>query len=101
MPETCEEKTITENNISRNEIPVIMFEFIDTLLKIKKISSVVKVCVSAMSDIYVITENDDIDVNEKIMKIFAQWETNYRIFPELHIINESEQFYIPSGANCI
>ncbi|MBR1942394.1 hypothetical protein IJ843_01510 [bacterium] len=48
-----------------------------------------------------LTQKDDVDISEKIMEQFAMWETSYSIFPELHIINENEKFYIPSGANCI
>ena len=51
-----------------------------------------------MHDIFVVTEFDDIDLSEKILGKFAQWEAAYKIFPELHIINKDEKFYIPSGS---
>lgn len=90
------------DNISRKEIPSIVFEFMDTLLKIKNIGNVIKICfLPEISDIYVVTTSDDLDLNEQIMETFAQWEASYKIFPEVHIINENEEFYIPNGAHCI
>lgn len=89
----------TIDNVSRDEIPAIMYEFYDTLNKIKKIKNVLEVhCSKKISDIFVVTEEDDIDLSEKILNKFAQWEATYHIFPELHIINKSEKFYIPTGS---
>ncbi len=96
-----EEKELKKaiDNVSRDEILAIMYEFYDTLSKIKKIKNVLEVhCSRKMSDIFVVTELDDIDLSEKIMGKFSQWEATYRIFPELHIINKNEKFYIPSGS---
>lgn len=87
------------DNVSRDEVPAIMYEFYDTLSKIKKIKNVLEVhCSKKMSDIFVVTEHDDVDLSEKILAKFAQWEAAYRIFPELHIINKDEKFYIPTGS---
>ncbi|MBS5801484.1 MAG: hypothetical protein KIC80_00520 [Brachyspira sp.] len=99
---TTPEEIKNTDNVSREEIPSIVFEFMDTLLKIKHIENVVKICfLPGISDIFVVTTSDDIDLNEKIMETFSQWEACYKIFPELHIINEEEEFYIPDGAHCI
>lgn len=99
---TTPEEIKNTDNVSRKEIPSIVFEFMDTLLKIKNIKNVVKICfLPEISDIFVVTTSDDIDLNEKIMETFSQWEACYKIFPELHIINEDEEFYIPDGAHCI
>lgn len=98
---TTEEKELKKalDNVSRDEIPALMYEFYDTLSKIKKIKNVLEVhCSKKMHDIFVVTEFDDVDLSEKILSKFAQWESAYRIFPELHIINKDEKFYIPSGS---
>lgn len=85
-----------------NEVPAFVYEFIDTIIKIKNLDKVLEVCFpKKMSDIYVVTEEDDVELAEKIMKKFAAWESSYKVFPELHIINKNEKFYIPDGANCI
>lgn len=90
------------DSIPRQDVPPLLFEFIDTLLKIRKFDRVIEVCFAKqMTDIYVVTEEDDVDLSEKIMKKFAGWEASYMLFPELHIINKDEKFYIPDGANCL
>ena len=97
-----EEVLDKKDTISRQEIPIILYEFLDTLLKIRKINDVVNVCfVKELTDIYVITARNDADLSEHIMEKFAMWEASYKIFPELHIIDQEEMFYIPEGASCI
>lgn len=87
------------DTIAREQIPAIMFEFFDTLTKIKKLKNVLEVSFThMMADIYVVIEKDDVDLSEHIMESFAQWEANYKVFPELHIINKDEKFYIPNGS---
>ena len=88
-----------EKTVEREQIPVILFDFFDTLSKIKQLEKVIKICfTNKMADIYVLLENDDIDLADYIMGKFAQWETAYKVFPELHIINKDEEFYIPTGS---
>ena len=71
-------------------------------MKIKKIDKVLDVCFSPkLTDIYVVTEEDDVDTSEQIMEEFATWESSYKVFPELHIINDNEKFYIPAGASSL
>ena len=80
----------------------LLFEFADTLAKIKSLEIVSKICFTKMvSDIYIVTKKENLDENEKIIKLFAQWESTYKIFPEVHIISEEEEFYIPQGASRI
>lgn len=87
------------DTIAREQIPAVMFEFFDTLNKIKKLKNVLEVSFThMMSDIYVVIEKDDVDLSEHIMESFAQWEATYKVFPELHIINKDERFYIPNGS---
>ena len=87
------------DTIAREQIPAVMFEFFDTLNKIKNLTSVLEVCFTQkMADIYVVLEKDDVDLSEHIMESFAQWEATYKVFPELHIINKDEKFYIPNGS---
>ena len=97
--------TITKDKIKyqpTNEVPAFVYEFIDTIVKIKNLDKVLEVCFpKKMSDIYVVTEEDDVELAETIMKKFAAWESSYKVFPELHIINKNEKFYIPDGANSI
>ena len=82
----------------------VIFDIDNTLIPWKEeyyneIKNVLEVhCSKKMSDIFVVTEEDDIDLSEKILNKFAQWEATYHIFPELHIINKSEKFYIPTGS---
>ena len=91
-----------DNLVSTEEIPSIIYEFLDTLMKIKKIDKVINVCfVHKLTDIYVVTKEDDVNISEQIMEEFATWESSYKVFPELHIINNNEQFYIPVGASCL
>jgi hypothetical protein len=91
-----------QETIAKQEVPLIIYEFLDTLLKIRKIETVLGVhFAQKMSDIYVVTEKDDVDLSENIMEKFATWEASYKVFPELHIINKEETFYIPDGAMCI
>lgn len=85
--------------VTRDEIPVIMFEFYDTLNKIKNLKSVMEVCFTQkIADIYVVLEKDNVELAEHIMEKFAEWESSYKVFPELHIINQDEKFYIPKGS---
>lgn len=98
-----EEKELkATDRVERSEIPVILFDFFDTLLKIKKVENVKDIYFAKkMTDIYVVTEVDDVDMSETIMNKFALWESSYQVFPELHIINKDETFYIPAGATLI
>lgn len=99
MTVTNDKTEFMEKTVERDEIPVILFDFFDTLRKIKQLENVIKVCFTdKMADIYILLENDDIDLSEYIMERFAQWETAYKVFPELHIINKNEEFYIPTGS---
>lgn len=97
-----EEKELIQNTINRNEFFQTAYELLDTILKIKKIENVNSLYISnGMTDIYVVTEYDDVDTSENIMEQFANWEVSYKMFPELHVINKNETFYIPAGAKCI
>lgn len=88
--------------IIEENIKAQIYEFLDTLIKIKSIENVTSVhFTKRLSDIYVVTKKEDLDINEKIIKLFTQWESTYKIFPELHMISEDELFYIPQGAKSI
>lgn len=95
--ELCQQLPKTEQI---QKIQQLIFEFIDTLLKIKEIPGVLNIYfISHITDIYVVTSEDDVTLSDKIIEKFAQWEATYHIFPELHIINKNEKFYIPNGAS--
>lgn len=87
------------DTIAREQIPMVMFEFYDTLNKIKELSEVLNIFFTKnIADIYVVLKKDDVELAENIMERFAQWEASYKVFPELHIINQDEKFYIPNGS---
>ena len=83
--------------IEQEKIMQMMFEFFDTLKKIKHLNGVTDISIVGY-DIYVVTEKDDVDLIDDITTKFAQWEATYHIFPELHTITKEEMFYIQSGA---
>lgn len=88
----------TESEFCSN-ISTIVFDFLYTLKKISEFENVVKVALSDQHrDIFIVLEQDNEDLSEEIMQTFAKWECDYKSFPELHIINKDETFYIPSGA---
>ena len=88
-------------NVPRDEVQKLMFEFIDTLQKIKNMTDVTSVHIAELVDVFVVVKEDNVSLSEKIMEKFAEWEAQYKIFPELHIINKDEKFYIPSGSYAI
>ncbi len=98
---TTKEKTTEniDNGIARDKFTIIMFEFLDTLNKIKELKNVKGVYFTKdFIDIYVLLEKEDVDLAEFIMEKFSLWEASYKLFPEFHIINKDERFYIPSGS---
>lgn len=101
IAEEDKNKTPAEENrsVPAAMIPVIIFDFYCTLSKIKKMEKVIKIsCSEKLTDIFIVLENDDIEMSEKIIDEFAQWEADYKVFPELHVINQNELFYIPAGS---
>ena len=77
----------------------LLFEFFDTLCKIKQLKGVSEIYfIDCVTDIFVVTSVDDVDLSDKIIQKFAQWEATYHIFPELHIITKEECYFIPNGA---
>lgn len=100
---TLMEKDLTTKEcVSRQEQEKMkmVFEFTDTLLKIKQLDGVKNIYIVDY-DIYVVTADDDVDLMDNITTRFAEWEATYHIFPELHTITENEMFYIQSGAKII
>lgn len=97
-----EKDLTTKECVSRQEQEKMkmVFEFTDTLLKIKQLDGVKNIYIVDY-DIYVITADDNVDLMDNITTRFAEWEATYHIFPELHTITENEMFYIQSGAKII
>lgn len=99
-PVTKDKKAIYD--VPRDEVQKLMFEFFDTLQKIKNMANVISVHIAdKLVDVFVVVKEDDVSLSENIMEKFAEWEAQYKIFPELHIINKNEKFYIPSGSYAI
>lgn len=97
-----EKDLTTKECVSRQEQEKMkmVFEFTDTLWKIKQLDGVKNIYIVDY-DIYVVTVDDNVDLMDNITTRFAEWEATYHIFPELHTITENEMFYIQSGAKII
>lgn len=81
----------------------VAFDFLDTLFRIKKIKGVIKVCVDTekFQEVFVVIEKDDAELMDTVTTEFAKWEAEYHIFPELHVINEDEMYYVPTNAEVL
>ena len=78
----------SDNIFDPNMTPFI-FDLFDMIIKIRKMQFVEKVCFHKKSvnlDIYVIMESENLDVEDKIMTLFTNWEQDYKCFPEIHIM---------------
>lgn len=86
------------NTIKRSEIKPMIFEFLDALFKIRNLDNVESVHFVNHEDVFVFTDNEDLDLEENIINKFAQWEMDYKIFPELHILTKDQKYLLPEGA---
>jgi len=90
------------------DIPPFVVDFNHMLKTIKNIETVESVYLSTSKftkklEIYVFYQTENLDIEEKIMAIFTNWEEDYQYFPEIYIYPmdkiDDKHFCLPSGAS--
>lgn len=100
-----ESNDIQKNVYSSVQITPMMYDLIMALMDVKKIEKVDSIYVNQGEqkfEIYVFYDIEDFDLEDKIMKIFTDFEEAYRFFPEIFIyplnMIENKKMTIPDKA---
>ena len=88
MSTRCDELKVQKSVYTSNQITPLLFDLICMLSDIKRTETVDSIFLNEANEkleIYVFYQEENFDIEDKIMKIFTNWEEEYKYFPELFI----------------
>lgn len=84
----CDDLKANKSVYTSTQITPLLFDLICTLGDIQETETVDSIYMNEANEkleIYVFYEHENFEIEDKIIKIFTDWEESYKYFPELYV----------------